>query len=134
MLGCKKKICRELIQIDNCLNSELKLNKVLKFVWVPSEMLPADVNSKSAKCFTPPDLFLYGPPVFRNDDLVDNIYATFTGKFEKGKDFKYWNKNTNLSLFVQPDHFGDYVLVHKHSGKQLQTPASTCPLHLRSNF
>ena len=63
-------------------------------------MLPADVNSKQAKSFTPLDLFLYGPPVLKNDYLSNNTYAVLTGRFEKGKDFKYWNKNASLSLFV----------------------------------
>ena len=108
-----EKICRELLQTDNCLNVKLKLSKLLRFLWVLSEHLPADINSKQAKTFSL-DLFLHGPPLFKQDDLSDHVYATFVqGKFETGKQLKFWNKNGSLSVFVRPVYLGDHSFVQK---------------------
>ena len=109
-----EKICRELVQIDQCLNTELKLNKVLKFLWVPSEFMPADTNSKPVKTFIAPEVFLVGPPLFKEQDLSSHTYALFAkGKFETGKTFKFWNKN-GLSECSRQHHFGDSIFVNKN--------------------
>ena len=77
-------------QIDTCLNKELKLDKVLHFMWVPTEMMPADYNLKPAKTFTAPEVFLQGPNLFREVDLTNHIYATYSeGKFQVGPTFGF---------------------------------------------
>ena len=76
--------------------------------------MPADTNSKPVETFIAPEVFLVGPPLFKEQDLSSHTYALLAkGKFETGKTFKFWNKN-GLSECLRQHHFGDSIFVNKN--------------------
>ena len=80
-LRLTEKIERELDLVDQGFRRDLKLMRKINFLWLPSQHLPADINSKSSDRFTHSPLWLHGPSLFLDQDLIDrHIFATYSEK------------------------------------------------------
>ena len=75
-----EKIVRELQLLDQGFQTSKDLeNTPLHFLWLPSGLLPADIASKSQTNFTPPDIWIHGPDIYRAPDqlIMNHRYAHY---------------------------------------------------------
>ena len=96
----QEKVIRELNTIELGLNKQLKLDKKIYFMWVSTENMPADINSKSPKTFKQSALWINGPALLLQSTTIKNqeTWGTFyNSTFSKTDTFLHWNINN-----VQP--------------------------------
>ena len=72
------KVVRELQVTDDGLNKELGLEQKITLCWIPSNLLPADIKSKSLSNLDYTSLWLQGPPLFQDEaQLRDHSFTWF---------------------------------------------------------
>ena len=101
LLGCShqpnskrlvEKIRREMASLRHGLRHKMNHNSSIKFVWLASEYVPADINSKAPKSMIQNKLWKEGPDIYIKAELLHYVWGCFSEQnFIKNEDFAYWN-------------------------------------------
>ena len=84
-----EKIRRELSLLKQGLKHKMGYGKPIIFAWLSSEHVPADINSKEPKTFKQTELWKEGPEMYKNEHLLDFVWAYFEEQnFVKEEKFK----------------------------------------------
>ena len=88
------KIRREMSNLRHGLKHKMDHANTIKFVWLPSEYLVADINSKAPKSMTQSTLWKEGPEIYIKGDINQFIWGFFQDQqFIKDETFAYWNSS-----------------------------------------